>query len=202
MLVTPHSSGICYNNVMNNLKTLRDFFQLGATEVSQALQITVAELNDYESGKKQPEILMGQRFAEYYADKFHVDALPDNTEPIHFRLSVDYLMNIGLTMNDLLAFKWYFDNTRPEIGEFTIALLPANGQPKTERRTTDLATVLDEFAGYILLNHDGTMNQFIDERHDNKVSDWRILLYKNEEFRIDVTPDLIYFDQLVNMTIM
>ncbi|MFS1785295.1 hypothetical protein ACLSJW_01180 [Weissella cibaria] len=46
------------------------------------------------------------------------------------------------------------------------------------------------------------MNQFIDERHDNKVSDWRILLYKNEEFRIDVTPDLIYFDQLVNMTIM
>ena len=50
-------------------------------------------------------------------------------------------------------------NTRPEIGEFTIALLPANGQPKTERRTTDLATVLDEFAGYILLNHDGTMNQ-------------------------------------------
>ncbi|MFS1785294.1 helix-turn-helix domain-containing protein [Weissella cibaria] len=89
---------------MNNLKTLRDFFQLGATEVSQALQITVAELNDYESGKKQPEILMWQRFAEYYADKFHVDALPDNTEPIHFRLSVDYLMNIGLTMNDLLAF--------------------------------------------------------------------------------------------------
>ena len=68
---------------MNNLKTLRDFFQLGATEVSQALQITVAELNNYESGHKQPEILMWQRFAEYYADKFHVDALPDHTELIH-----------------------------------------------------------------------------------------------------------------------
>lgn len=186
---------------MNTLQTIREFFQLGTTEVSTALQLSPDELRAYESGEKQPEILMWQRFSEYYADKFHVPALPDMVEPIHFRLSVDYLMNIGLTMNDLMAFKWYFDNTRPEIGEFTIALYEP-GTTKIERRTTDLPAVLDEYAGYILLNNDGSLNQFIDERNNDKISDWRLLLYKNDNFMVDVTPDLMYFEYLVNMTVM
>ena len=110
-------------------------------------------------------------------------------------------MKIGLTMNDLMAFKWYFDNTRPEIGEFTIALYEP-GTTKIERRTTDLPAVLDEYAGYILLNNDGSLNQFIDERNNDKISDWRLLLYKNDNFMVDVTPDLMYFEYLVNMTVM
>jgi hypothetical protein len=200
-LVVEFPAVLLYNSGMNNLQTIREFFQLGTTEVSTALQLSPDELRAYESGEKQPEILMWQRFSEYYADKFHVPALPDMVEPIHFRLSVDYLMNIGLTMNDLMAFKWYFDNTRPEIGEFTIALYEP-GTTKIERRTTDLPTVLDEYAGYILLNNDGSLNQFIDERNNDKISDWRLLLYKNDNFMVDVTPDLMYFEYLVNMTVM
>jgi DNA-binding XRE family transcriptional regulator len=184
---------------MNNLQTLREFFHLSAQTVAEQLDLTKDDLLAIEAGTTTPAPLIWQRFAEYYADKFHVAGLPGNLEPIHFRLSVDYLMNIGLTMNDLLAFKWYFDNTRPELGDFSIARYQTDG-PVMEQRTSNLADILEDYAGYILLNHDGSMNQFIDERHDNHISDWRLILYKNNRRIIDVTPELIYFDYLVNYT--
>ena len=53
---------LLYNSGMNNLQTIREFFQLGTTEVSTALQLSPDELRAYESGEKQPEILMWQRF--------------------------------------------------------------------------------------------------------------------------------------------
>jgi hypothetical protein len=186
---------------MNNLTTIREFFQLGLKKVSHDLGLTDEELVSYESGEQQPTPEIWQKFTEYYADLFHVAALPESIAPIHFRLSVDYLMNIGVTINDLIAFKWYFENTRPELGQFTIALYSVDG-PIIERLTSDLPTVIEDFAGYILLNNDGTMNQFIDERNNDHVSDWRFILYKNENRIVDVTPELITFDYLVNYTII
>lgn len=188
---------------MNNLAMIRNFFQLHPQAVAADLKMTTDELHAFETGQTQPTPLQWQSFAEYYAEKFHVPALPKNEPPIHFRLSVDYLMNIGLTMSDLMAFKWYFNNTRPELGLLAIALFTSDGPtPSIERLTDELPAVLDEFAGYILLNHDGTLNQFIDEKHNNKVSDWRLVLYKREGLLIDITDQLIYFDYLVNYTIM
>ncbi|MDR3189725.1 MAG: helix-turn-helix transcriptional regulator [Lactobacillaceae bacterium] len=187
---------------MNNLTTIRDFFQLSLSDVATKLDLTTAELTAIENGEVQPAPLMWQRLAEFYADQFHVPALPEQTEPIHFRLSVDYLMNIGLTMNDLLALKWYFNNTRPELGLFAMALFSQDEARIIERLTDELPEILDQYAGYILLNHDGTLNAFIDERNDNKVSDWRLVLYKRDGLLVDITDQLIYFDDLINYSLI
>jgi len=186
---------------MNNLKTIRDLFALSLSQASLALQITKENLTGFEDGSIQPSVLEWQKLSEFYADKFHVQAVDKHVEPIHFRLSVDYLMNIGLTINDLIAFKWYFENTRPELGEFSLTLYDVNNA-SIERRTSEIKDIVDQFAGYVLLNHDGTMNQFIDERNNNHVSDWRLILYKNEQLIIDVTEQLVTFETLVNYSIM
>ncbi|MCM0582108.1 helix-turn-helix transcriptional regulator [Weissella diestrammenae] len=186
---------------MNNLKTIRDFFNLSLTQVSETIQMPKATLIAFEDGTKVPDTDDWQRLAIFYADHFQVSAVQDHVMPIHFRLSVDYLMNIGLTINDLMAFKWYFENTRSELGDFSITLNDVN-DGHVERRTTVLADVIEQFAGYLLLNNDGTMNQFIDENNDNHVSDWRLVLYKKDNLIIDVTDQLLYFDYLVNYSIM
>ncbi|QIL51101.1 XRE family transcriptional regulator [Weissella coleopterorum] len=186
---------------MNNLRTVREFFDLSLNQASTGLGWDKDLLQAFELGQQMPTVLAWQHLAEYYADLFHVVAVGEQIEPIHFRLSVDYLMNVGMTMNDLLAFKWYFENTRPELGNFYVALYdPQNAQ--MEQKLTDLNVIFEQFAGYLLLNHDGTMNQFIDERNHNKVSDWRLILYKRDNLIIDVTDQLSYFDYLVNFTVM
>jgi len=185
---------------MNNLQTIREFTQVPPTVVSDELNISVDELYAFESGDTQPSIQQWQALAEYYASRFHIANTGDNVEPIHFRLSIDYLMNVGLTMNDLLAMQWYMLNSRPEVGQFGIALFTPGDPQSLERITTDLDKVLDEYAGFLLLNHDGTLNQFIDERNDNKVSDWRIVLYKNEHQYLDITDMLIYLPDLPNFS--
>lgn len=186
---------------MNNLRTVRDFFDLSLSQAGAGLNWDKDILKAFEVAEQEPTTLEWQHLAEYYANLFHVPAVGDNIEPIHFRLSVDYLMNIGITMNDILAFKWYFENTRPELGSFNIALY----QPQTaqmEQKFTELNDILEQFAGYLILNHDGTMNQFIDERNNNQISDWRMIIYKRDDLIIDVTEQLSYFDYLVNYTVM
>lgn len=186
---------------MNNLSTLRNFFMLSLQDVAGVLNLTTAELAQIENGDFIPSVATWQALAEFYADKFHVPALPDMDEPVHFRLSIDYLMNIGITMNDLLAMQWYFNNTRSELGDFSLALYQSN-QPIIEERLTDLNQIFQRFAGYLLLNHDGTLNAFIDEKNNNHQSDWRLLLYKKDSLMLDVTAELIYFTELTNYTIM
>ncbi|GAK31114.1 transcriptional regulator [Weissella oryzae SG25] len=186
---------------MNNLNTLRNFFMLNLDDVTKETNLTHEELLAFENGQATPSIATWQSLAEFYANQFHVPGLPDNDEPVHFRLSVDYLMNIGLTMNDLLAMQWYFNNTRPELGEFSLTLYQQN-QPIIEERLTDLDMIFKRFAGYLLLNHDGSLNAFIDEKNDNHISDWRLLLYKKDNLMIDLTAELIYFEDLINYTVM
>ncbi|MCZ9311295.1 XRE family transcriptional regulator [Weissella koreensis] len=186
---------------MNNLRTVREFFDLSLSQASTGLNWDKVKLEAFELAEKIPNVLEWQHLAEYYANLFHVPAVGDNVEPIHFRLSVDYLMNVGITMNDLLAFKWYFENTRPELGTFNVALYHPQ-TAKMEQKFTKLNDILEQFAGYLLLNYDGTMNQFINERNDNQISDWRLILYKRDDLIIDVTDQLVYFDYLVNYTVM
>ncbi|KRN33414.1 hypothetical protein [Weissella halotolerans] len=187
---------------MNNLRTLRDFFQLPLLEVSQSMKLAPEVLTAFEDGLKEPSIHQWQQLAELYAQYFHVAAQPANElpEPIHFRLSIDYLMNIGLTMNDLLAMQWYFAQTRPEIGRFGIMLLNPNDHLDIVRVTLDLATVLTEYAGFLLLNHDGSLNQFIDEAHANQVSDWRLVLYQDNQHFLDISDLLLYLPDLPNVS--
>lgn len=185
---------------MNNLQTLREFSELSPTVISDALGISVDDLFAFETEEKQPSIAQWQALAEFFASRFHVANTGDNIEPIHFRLSTDYLMNTGLTMNDLLAMQWYYLNRRPELGQFGIALFTPGNPDALERITTDLPTILDEYAGFLLLNHDGSLNQFIDERHDNQVSDWRLVLYKSATQYLDVTDTLVYMPDLPNFS--
>ncbi|MFL1695787.1 XRE family transcriptional regulator [Weissella kandleri] len=186
---------------MNNLQVVREFFQLSLKQVSEDLGWDVEELQALEAGKAANP-LTWQILAEYYAQQFHVIAIDEQqVEPIHFRLSVDYLMNVGLTMNDLVAFKWYFENTRAELGDFCVALYePGTGQ--ITQKFTDLSAILEQFAGYILLNHDGSMNNFINERDHNHVSEWRLILFKRDNLVVDVTDQLVYFEELVNRTVI
>ncbi|MBM7617033.1 transcriptional regulator with XRE-family HTH domain [Weissella uvarum] len=186
---------------MNNLATLRELFKLSSQTVADATGLSIDQLHAFENESQQPNIAEWQKLAEYYADQYHVEQTQaELVEPIHFRLSVDYLMNIGLTINDLLAMQWYFANTRPELGPLSIALFNPADHHEIERITTDLHHVIDEFAAYLLLNHDGTLNQFIDERNNNHVSDWRLLLYKRADNYVDVTDIVSYFVDLPDLT--
>ncbi|WP_446002304.1 helix-turn-helix domain-containing protein [Weissella viridescens] len=186
---------------MNNLLTLRSLFQLSRDAVAAQVRLDPATLDAFEQGTQEPTITQWQALAEFYSDQYHVSQTQaDLVEPIHFRLSVDYLMNIGITMTDLMAMKWYFANTRPELGTFGVALFNREDSHDMERLTTALPDVLEDFAGYLLLNHDGTLNQFIDERNNNHVSDWRLLLYKDANKYVDVTDIVSYFVDLPDFT--
>lgn len=187
---------------MNNLRTLRDFFQLPLMTVASAVHLAPEVLTTFEDGLQEPSIPQWQALAEFYAQQFHTadqsgHSLP---EPIHFRLSIDYLMNIGLAMNDLLAMQWYFAQTRPEIGTFGIMLLNPDDHHDIIRVTLDLKAVLTEYAGFLLLNHDGSLNQFIDEAHDNQVSDWRLVLYQDAKHFLDISDLLLYLPDLPNVS--
>lgn len=185
---------------MNNLFTLRQLFQLSGQSVANALNISPETLVAFERGDQMPTIAQWQQLSEFYSDQFHVDqSQADLVEPIHFRLSVDYLMNIGITLTDLTAMKWYFDNTRPELGSLAVTLFNVDTHA-IERVTTKLSDVLEDFAGYLLLNHDGSLNQFIDERNENHISDWRILLYKDTDKYVDITDIISYFTDLPDFT--
>ncbi len=187
---------------MNNLQIIRNFFDLSVDSVSEALNISKEQLVDFEVGKTVPSISLLQKISEFYSNYFNIDQYNNNIEkPIHMRLSIDYLLNIGVTMTDLLAFKWFFENKRSELGKLSINLYNTETR-KLESTLSDLHDVFDKFAGYILLNHDGSLNSFIDEKNNNYVSDWRIVLYKNDNLIIDVTTDLIYFKDLINYSIM
>lgn len=185
---------------MNNLQILREFTEVSPTVICDTLDLTPTTLFAFESGEQQPTVAQWQALAEFYASRFKVANTGHHQEPIHFRLSVDYLMNLGLTMNDLLAMQWYFLNRRPELGKFGIALFTP-GQPQSlERITTDLPTILDEYAGFVLLNPDGTLHQFVDEKNQGHVSDWRLVLYKNDHQYLDVTDTLIDAPDLPNFS--
>lgn len=185
---------------MNNLQTLREFSELSQTVIADAIDVSVDELAAFESETLQPSISQWQALAEFFASRFHVANTGSHREPIHFRLSTDYLMNTGLTLNDLLAMQWYFLNRRPELGQFGVALFTPGDPTALERITTDLNKILDEYAGFLLLNHDGSLNKFIDERNNNKISDWRLVLYKNEKQYLDVTDTLVYMSNLPNFS--
>lgn len=185
---------------MNNLQTLRAFTEVSPTVIADTLGLTTDDILAFESGDRQPSIAQWQALAEFFASRFKVANAGNNREPIHFRLSTDYLMNTGLTLNDLLAMQWYFLNRRPELGAFGVALFTPGEPQSLERITTDLTQMLDEYAGFLLLNHDGSLNRFIDERNDNKVSDWRLVLYKNEHQYLDVTDTLVYLPDLPNFS--
>ncbi|RRG17765.1 XRE family transcriptional regulator [Weissella viridescens] len=186
---------------MNNLLTLRSLFQLSREAVAEQTKIAADTLNDFEQGTQEPTFAQWQTLAEFYSDQYHVaKTQPAMVEPIHFRLSVDYLMNIGMTMTDLIAIKWYFANLRPELGTLGVALFNPNDSHDMERLTTSMPDVLEDFAGYLLLNHDGTLNQFIDERNEDHVSDWRLLLYKDENNYVDITDIVSYFVDLPDFT--
>ena len=181
---------------MNNLYILRQLFGNTLTETANTTQLTPEDLIALEQDQHIPTINNWQALAEFYADLFHVKNTTKQIEPIHFRLSVDYLMNIGLTLNDLLAIKWFVENKAYPHHTFAIALFEPNTDDQPTKIVTELNDVLSTFAGYILLNHDGSLNQFIDERHNNHVSDWRLLALKDDQHYIDITSSFIYLPNL------
>jgi len=186
---------------MNNLKTLRQLFGNSLTDTATTTSLTTTELSMLETNQLQPSVHHWQSLAEFYANLFHVENKTHQTEPIHFRLSVDYLMNIGLTLNDLLAMKWFVENKSYLGHTFAVALFEPNIDDYPTTVVTDLTAMITAFAGYLLLNHDGSMNQFIDERHNNHISDWRLLAMKDDTHYVDITTSLIYFTNLPDKSV-
>lgn len=181
---------------MNNLNPLRNFFGLSVSYVSAQLNTDPATINAWENGSQIPSDEQWQALVNFYTRCF---SKPQAVNSIS-GLSLAYIQNQQLTLNDLLVFKNYFETTRPELGEFTFTLYdPA--KPIIMERITDLATAIARFGGYIPLNPTGDP-KLLTNLQTNTQFDWRLLMYKSERLMIDVTTDFITTENLTNYSIM
>lgn len=181
---------------MNNLKVIRKFFNLNTIKPAEDLNIQANLLTVWENNQPH-DIATWYKFSLYYSEFLKVKQTNPNTiEPIHFRFSVDYLMNLGFTVSDFLGLKWYWENVDANHNQFAVALF--DEENKIEDLIDTPEKFVHKFAAYLLLNYDGKLEPFRDEFNNNKISTWQFLDYKSDDNYTVITDQILFIDNEKN----
>lgn len=176
---------------MNNLKKLQQLTGISAEEISDALDIDVALVKSFENEENMPTIGELEALVGIFSSQFDAQGMATQSEkhPIHIRLSLDYLMNLGITTSDWITLKWAFEGQwqgdKLAVGFFD--------QGKLTRVVTSSTDFVTAFAGYLILQTEGEFEPYIDEFDDDKEYDWRLLRTNGTHFT-DVTQTMITTD--------
>ena len=176
---------------MNNLEKLQQLTHITTQEIADALDVTLADVQAWQDDVRVPTIAELEALAGIFSSQLDAQGIETQTQPhpIHIRLSLDYLLNLGLTTSDWITLKWAFEGQwqgdKLAVGFFH------NGQ--LTRLVTSDSEFVAAFAGYLILQTEGEFEPYIDEFDDDKVYDWRLLRLTGETYR-DVTRELIATD--------
>ncbi|HBO56680.1 MAG: XRE family transcriptional regulator [Leuconostoc mesenteroides] len=173
---------------MNNLKKLQELTKISTIEIADALDVEVETVEAWQNEEKVPSVSDFEALSGIFSSQLDAQGIDSQSSkhPIHIRLSVDYLLNLGITLSDWLTLKWAFEgqwnNDQLAIGFFS------NNQ--LVRVISTESEFSDAFAGYLILQTEGEFEPYIDEFDNDREYDWRLLRLNDEKF-VDVTNDLI-----------
>lgn len=173
---------------MNNLEKLQQLTGITAEEISDALDVDLSLVLSWQNDEEMPTVAEFEALVGIFSSQLDAQGIQQQSKqhPIHIRLSLDYLMNIGLTTSDWITLKWAFEGQwhgdKLAVGFFD--------QGKLVRTVESNNAFVEAFAGYLILQTEGEFEPYIDEFDDDKEYDWRLLRVSGDQFK-DVTQSLI-----------
>ncbi|KAA8368039.1 XRE family transcriptional regulator [Leuconostoc carnosum] len=176
---------------MNNLIILQQLTEITTEEIAQALDAEVSLVKSWQNEEAMPTIADFEALSGIFSSQLDAKGIEAQTanHPIHIRLSMDYLMNLGLTVSDWISLKWAsegeWQGDKLAVGFFD--------QGKLTRVVESSDEFVAAFAGYLILQTEGEFEPYIDEYDDDKVYDWRLLRMSENTYR-DVTREFIATD--------
>ncbi|MGX7051870.1 XRE family transcriptional regulator [Leuconostoc palmae] len=177
---------------MNNLKKLQKITQISSEEIVDALDINLELLQEWQRDGSVPTVAELEALIGIFSSQLDARGIELQTanHPIHIRLSIDYLLNLGITMSDWITLKWAFEgdwnNAKLAVGFFD--------QGKLTRIVSSNQEFVEAFAGYLILQTEGEFEPYIDEFDNDKIYDWRLLKVSSDEYFEDVTQQIITTD--------
>lgn len=176
---------------MNNLKKLQQLTHITTQEIADALDVDLTIVQEWQDDLSVPTVAELEALVGIFSSQLDAQGIDTQSQPhpIHIRLSLDYLLNLGLTTSDWITLKWAFEGKWQ--GD-TLAVGFFHAGELTRLVASD-AEFVAAFAGYLILQTEGEFEPYIDEFDDDKVYDWRLLRLNGDTYR-DVTRDLIATD--------
>ncbi|QEA59622.1 XRE family transcriptional regulator [Leuconostoc koreense] len=173
---------------MNNLKKLQELTGISTIEIADALDIEVETVEAWQNEEKVPSVGDFEALSGIFSSQLDAQGIDTQStkHPIHIRLSVDYLLNLGITLSDWITLKWAFEgqwnNDQLVVGFFS------NNQ--LVRVISTESEFSNAFAGYLILQTEGEFEPYIDEFDNDTEYDWRLLRLNDKKF-VDITNNLI-----------
>lgn len=176
---------------MNNIEKLQQLTHITTQEIADALDVDADLVKEWQDDASLPTIAELEALVGIFSSQLDAQGIEAQikSHPIHIRLSIDYLLNLGLTMSDWITLKWavegQWQGDQLAVGFFH--------DGKLTRVVASNDEFVAAFAGYLILQTEGEFEPYIDEFDDDKVYDWRLLRLHGDDYR-DVTRELIATD--------
>lgn len=176
---------------MNNIEKLQQLTHITTAEIADALDVDVATVTAWQQEESMPTVGEFEALVGIFSSQLDAQGIVTQSEkhPIHIRLSLDYLMNLGITMSDWITLKWAFEG---QWSGFNLAV-GFFDKGHLVRVVTLPEEFMSAFAGYLILQTEGEFEPYIDEFGDDKLYDWRLIKVAGDRFE-DVTQMLISTD--------
>ncbi|ADG41305.1 transcriptional regulator [Leuconostoc kimchii] len=176
---------------MNNLNKLQQLTGISSEEIADALDVDVATVTSWQQEESMPTVAELEALVGIFSSQLDAKGIAEQSQdhPIHIRLSLDYLLNLGITMSDWITLKWAFEGSWSD-DKLAVGFFNGNKLVRVVESNTDFVAA---FAGYLILQSEGEFEPYIDEFDDDKTYDWRLLRIQGDKFQ-DVTQKLIAGD--------
>ncbi|GAP00134.1 hypothetical protein [Fructobacillus ficulneus] len=175
---------------MNNFKILQQLSQQSFDQTVQKTGMAKANLEEFAQGHVVFTTAQLEHLCLHYSESLDNrgnQSQDSANHPIHIRLSVDYLLNLGLTLSDWISLKWALEGEwqgdKLVVGFF-------NDDHKLVKFVESPAQFTTAFAGYLILALNGKFTPYVDEIHGNDHYDWRILRYQTPTAFKDITNEI------------
>ena len=173
---------------MNNIEKLQQLTQMTRQEIADALDVESETVLAWENEAIMPTVSELEALSGIFSAQLDAKGIETQkiAHPIHIRLSVDYLLNLGITMSDWITLKWAFEG-QWESDKLAVGFFDNNQLTRIIETESEFVAA---FAGYLILQTDGEFEPYIDEFNDDKEYDWRLIRHSGETFT-DVTRMLV-----------
>lgn len=173
---------------MNNLNKLQQLTGISTEEIADALDVDVAIVIAWQQEESMPTVAEFEALVGIFSSQLDAKGIAEQSQehPIHIRLSLDYLMNLGITMSDWITLKWAFEGSWSG-DKLAVGFFDNHELVRVVESNEDFVKA---FAGYLILQSEGEFEPYIDEFDDDKTYDWRLLRIQGDTFK-DVTQQLV-----------
>ena len=92
---------------MNNIEKLQQLTHITTQEIADALDVNADLVKEWQDDASLPTIAELEALVGIFSSQLDDQGIETQTKshPIHIRLSIDYLLNLGLTMSDWITLK-------------------------------------------------------------------------------------------------